>query len=212
MAEEHKKTVKKEKAAPKAKAPAKAAAHRAPAGHKPAEHKTTEHKAAEHKPAEHKPAEHKPAEHKPAEHKHVAPHQPKKPALPKGDKYYGTGRRKEATAKVWLTHGTGKMTLNGKTLKEYFCGRKLLEFIASRPFAATKTESKFDVHAELLGGGISSQADAIRLGIARALVVLNPALKTILKHEGLMTRDPRMKERKKYGLKRARRAFQYTKR
>jgi small subunit ribosomal protein S9 len=208
MAEEHKKTVKKEKAAPKAKAPVhhkkpkEEAAHEAPAkavAHHP-----------HHAPAEHK--EHKAAEHKPVEHKHVAPRQPKKTALPKGEKYYGTGRRKEATAKVWLTPGSGKMTLNGKTLKEYFCGRRLLEFIATRPFVATKTEGKFDVHAELLGGGVPSQADAIRMGIARALVVLNPALKTILKHEGLMTRDPRMKERKKYGLKRARRAFQYTKR
>ena len=219
MAEEHKKTVKKEKAAPKAKAPVH---HRKPKEepkteelktheHKEQhEHKPAEHKAAEHK--EHKPAEHKPAEHRAAERKHVITHQPKKTALPKGEKYYGTGRRKEATAKVWLTHGSGRMTLNGKTLKEYFCGRRLLEFIATRPFVATKTEGKFDVHAELLGGGVPSQADAIRLGIARALVVLNPALKTILKHEGLMTRDPRMKERKKYGLKRARRAFQYTKR
>ncbi|MDD5593310.1 MAG: 30S ribosomal protein S9 [Candidatus Margulisbacteria bacterium] len=132
--------------------------------------------------------------------------------MPKGPKYYGTGRRKEATAKVWLTAGTGKLTLNGKSLKEYFCGRKLLEFIVNRPFAATQLAGKYDVHAELLGGGVPSQADAIRMGIARALVVLNPALKTILKREGLMTRDPRMKERKKYGLKRARRAFQYTKR
>jgi small subunit ribosomal protein S9 len=210
MAEEHKKTVKKEKAAPKAKAPV----HKKPKEEPKAEElKTHEHKEHhEHKAAEHKAVEHKHHEHKAAEHKPVVAHKPKKKSLPKGEKYYGTGRRKEATAKVWLTPGSGKMTLNGKSLKEYFCGRRLLEFIATRPFVATKTEGKFDVHAELLGGGVPSQADAIRMGIARALVVLNPALKTILKHEGLMTRDPRMKERKKYGLKRARRAFQYTKR
>ena len=188
MAEAHKKTVKKA-AAPKAKAPA------APKKKKVEEAP----QAAVVHAAE-------------AKKVFVAPRPRSKPALPSGLKYYGTGRRKEATAKVWLTPGTGKMTLNGKTLKEYFCGRHLLEFIATRPFVATQTTGKYDVYAELLGGGVPSQADAVRMGIARALVVLNPALKTILKHEGLMTRDPRMKERKKYGLKRARRAFQYTKR
>jgi small subunit ribosomal protein S9 len=132
--------------------------------------------------------------------------------LPEGTRYYGTGRRKEATAKVWLAEGSGKMVFNGKSLNEYFCGRRLLEFIISRPFVATQTVGRYDIFAELLGGGVPSQADAVRMGIARALVVMNPAFKTILKKEGLMTRDPRMKERKKYGLKRARRAFQYTKR
>jgi small subunit ribosomal protein S9 len=142
----------------------------------------------------------------------VTPKPRLKPALPEGPKYYGTGRRKEATAKVWLMAGTGKMVFNGKTLKEYFCGRNLLTFIINQPFVATQTLGKFDIYVELLGGGVPSQADAVRMGIARALVELNPALKTVLKREGLMTRDPRMKERKKYGLKRARRAFQYTKR
>jgi small subunit ribosomal protein S9 len=200
---EHKKIVKKA-AAPKAKAPAhkKKKVEEAP-------------KLAEVKKVVSKP-EAKPA----VSHVHaaeakkafVAPKPRLKPALPSGQKYYGTGRRKEATAKVWLMSGSGKMVFNGKTLKEYFCGRKLLEYIINRPFVATQTLGKFDIYVELLGGGVPSQADAIRMGIARALVVLNPALKPILKHEGLMTRDPRMKERKKYGLKRARRAFQYTKR
>jgi small subunit ribosomal protein S9 len=197
MAEAHKKTVKKT-AAPKAKAPApkKKKVEEAP-------------KAAEATKAFTKP-EAKPAAQAPKVF--VTPKPRLKPALPGGLKYYGTGRRKEATAKVWLVPGTGKMTCNGRTFKEYFCNRHLLEFIATRPFVATQTTGKYDVYAELLGGGVPAQADAIRMGIARALVVLNPALKTILKHEGLMTRDPRMKERKKYGLKRARRAFQYTKR
>ena len=155
------------------------------------------------------------------EPKHV--HEPKLPvvkvarpkpagALPGGEKYYGTGRRKEAIARVWLTSGSGKMVMNGKPLTEYFCNRRLLEFTINRPFKATQTGGRYDVFAELYGGGVPSQADAVRLGIARALVRLNPAFKTILKREGLLTRDPRVKERKKYGLKRARRAFQYTKR
>ncbi len=192
---EHKKTVKKA-AAPKAKAPAA-----------PKKKKVEEAEAP--KPAVHaaKP------EAKPAAPVHHAPRVVTKPSLlPRGQKYYGTGRRKEATAKVWLVPGSGKMTVNGKPMKEYFCGRRLLEFIIGRPFAATQLGGKYDVYAELLGGGVPSQADAIRMGIARALVVINPALKTVLKREGLLTRDPRMKERKKYGLKRARRAFQYTKR
>jgi small subunit ribosomal protein S9 len=197
MAEAHKKTVKKEKAAPKAKAP------------------VVKKKKVEEAPKVEVKAVHHVHEEKKAHEENKAFVEPKprsKPALPKGQKYYGTGRRKEATAKVWLVPGSGKMLFNGKTLKEYFCGRNLLTFIINRPFVATQTLGKFDIYVELLGGGVPSQADAVRMGIARALVVLNPALKTILKKEGLMTRDPRMKERKKYGLKRARRAFQYTKR
>ncbi len=195
---EHKKTVKKA-AAPKAKAPAA-----------PKKKKVEEAEAP--KPAVHAAkSEAKPAHHAPAP---VAARRVETTPslLPRGQKYYGTGRRKEATAKVWLVPGSGKMIVNGKPLKEYFCGRRLLEFIIGRPFAATQLGGKYDMYAELLGGGVPSQADAIRMGIARALVVSNPALKTVLKREGLLTRDPRMKERKKYGLKRARRAFQYTKR
>jgi small subunit ribosomal protein S9 len=204
---EHKKIVKKA-AAPKAKAPV---------AHKKKKVEAVPHHVAPHeaeaKKVEAKAAAHHVVSHAAEEKKaFVAPRPRLKPALPAGPKYYGTGRRKEATAKVWLMSGSGKMVFNGKTLQEYFCGRKLLEFIINRPFVATQTLGKFDIYVELLGGGVPSQADAIRMGIARALVVLNPALKTILKHEGLMTRDPRMKERKKYGLKRARRAFQYTKR
>ena len=145
---------------------------------------------------------------------HYVPAAPKKPKLPKVEapKYYGTGRRKEATAKVWLVPGTGKITANGRSMSQYFCNRKLLEFQINRPFAATKTAGSYDVFAEVFGGGVPGQAGAISLGIARALIRFNSDLKVVLKREGLLTRDPRMKERKKYGLKRARRAFQYTKR
>lgn len=145
------------------------------------------------------------------EKKVFVPRKPK-PAKAVGPRYYGTGRRKEATAKVWLTPGSGKLLFNGRSLQEYFGGRKILELMINRPFAATQTGGTFDASIELLGGGVSAQADAVRMGIARALVAVNAAFKPILKKEGLLTRDPRMKERKKYGLKRARRAFQYTKR
>jgi small subunit ribosomal protein S9 len=136
---------------------------------------------------------------------------PPKPRIPT-PRYYGTGRRKESAAKVWITPGSGKFTVNGRSILQYFCGRKLLEFFINRPFIVTQTAGKYDVYAEAFGGGIPGQATALSLGIARALVQLNPDLKTMLKRVGLLTRDPRMKERKKYGLKRARRAFQYTKR
>jgi len=132
--------------------------------------------------------------------------------LPVGPRYFGTGRRKESIAKVWLMPGSGKVLLNQRVLSDYFCGRKLLEFQVNRPFAVTKTAGSYDVYADVYGGGVPGQAGAVGLGIARALVQLNPEFKVLLKREGLLTRDPRMKERKKYGLKRARRAFQYTKR
>jgi len=137
-----------------------------------------------------------------------------KPKAPKitGPRYFGTGRRKEATAKVWMTPGSGKIMVNDRPLSQYFCGRKVLEYYATRPMVVAQLEGKYDVFAEAFGGGISGQAAAVGLGMARALIQLNPALKSALKQQGLMTRDPRMKERKKYGLKRARRAFQYSKR
>ncbi|MFA4844420.1 MAG: 30S ribosomal protein S9 [Candidatus Margulisiibacteriota bacterium] len=130
----------------------------------------------------------------------------------KGPKFYGTGRRKEATAKVWLTGGSGQIKVNGRTVKDFFCGRRILEYVINQPFVATQTAGKYDVFAETIGGGVPGQAGAVSLGIARALVQMNPDLRTALKKQGLLTRDPRMKERKKYGLKRARRAFQFTKR
>ncbi|NQT29049.1 MAG: 30S ribosomal protein S9 [Candidatus Saganbacteria bacterium] len=136
----------------------------------------------------------------------------KKASPPKGIKYYGTGRRKEAVAKVWLSPGKGDFAINGKSLLQYFCGRKLLEFQALRPLVVTNTQGSYDVFVEAFGGGVPGQAVAVSLGIARALLVVSPDFRVKLKREGLLRRDPRMKERKKYGLKRARRAFQYTKR
>jgi small subunit ribosomal protein S9 len=152
-----------------------------------------------------------PAAVAPAEKKAVVP-KAKKEWLPKGHRYYGTGRRKEAIAKVWLTPGSGKIVVNGKGFSEYFCNRKLLEYQVVRPLAVTNTRDNYDVYAQAFGGGIPGQAGALSMGIARALLEVSPDLRVKLKREGLLRRDPRMKERKKYGLKRARRAFQYTKR
>lgn len=146
----------------------------------------------------------------PAHHAH--PKKTKEKVQDNSVKYYGTGRRKEAIAKVWLVPGKGTISINGKTMLQYYCGRKTLEYKVNKPFVVTQTAGKYDVIAQVLGGGVPAQATAMSLGISRALVVANPDFKTLLKKEGLMTRDPRMKERKKYGLKRARRAFQFTKR
>ncbi len=137
---------------------------------------------------------------------------PKKTKLPAGTKYYGTGRRKEAVAKVWLISGSGKIVLNGRDFSDYFAGRKVLEIKVRKPLVVTDNQQSFDVYANVLGGGVPGQAGAVSMGIARALLQVNPDLRIKLKREGLLRRDPRMKERKKYGLKRARKAFQYTKR
>ncbi|MEA3494230.1 MAG: 30S ribosomal protein S9 [Candidatus Margulisiibacteriota bacterium] len=137
---------------------------------------------------------------------------PKKEKALKGQKYYGTGRRKEAVAKVWLVPGKGSITVNGKDFSQYFCGRKLLEFTVQQPLVVSNVRQSYDVIAEAFGGGNPGQADAVSLGIARALLDVSPDFRVKLKREGLLRRDPRMKERKKYGLKGARRAFQYTKR
>ena len=125
--------------------------------------------------------------------------------------FYGTGRRKKSVARVRILPGTGNITVNGKSLDEYF-GLDTLKLIVNQPFGATATEGKFDVIATVKGGGLSGQAGAIRHGISRALVLADEANKSALKAEGFLTRDPRMKERKKYGLKGARRAPQFSKR
>ena len=125
---------------------------------------------------------------------------------------YGTGRRKSSTARVHLIpNGSGSITINGRTLDEYF-GLETLKLIVRQPLATTDTMGKVDVVVTVAGGGVSGQAGAIRHGISRALVTLNPENRTALKAAGFMTRDPRMKERKKYGLKAARRAPQFSKR
>ena len=147
----------------------------------------------------------------PVEHKPVHHHKPKKEKVAKIT-FYGTGRRKRATAKVWLTPGSGKITVNQKPFDHYFFGRQILLQTVQMPFVLTETGSAYDVSAKVLGGGNPSQADAMRMGIARALIVANPELRKILRSSDMLRRDPREKERKKYGLKRARRGFQYSKR
>lgn len=126
-------------------------------------------------------------------------------------RYYATGRRKTGTAKVWLTPGEGKITINKRPAGEYL-GRKTLEMLIREPMEAVEVADKFDVEAIVLGGGISGQAGAIRHGVSKALVEADPELRTALRRMGFLTRDPRVKERKKYGRKRARRAFQFSKR
>ena len=126
--------------------------------------------------------------------------------------FYGTGRRKNAIACVRLVPGTGKVTINDRDINDYF-GLETLKLIVNQPFAATATEGKFDVIAKAIGGGISGQAGAIRHGISRALVEADAeAYKATLKAAGFLTRDSRMKERKKPGLKKARKASQFSKR
>ena len=125
--------------------------------------------------------------------------------------FYGTGRRKKSVARVRIVPGTGVITVNKKDIDEYF-GLETLKLIINQPFGTTNTMGKFDVIANVQGGGLSGQAGAIRHGIARALLKADETYKPALKAAGLLTRDPRMKERKKYGLKAARRAPQFSKR
>ena len=125
--------------------------------------------------------------------------------------FYGTGRRKSSVARVRLYPGTGKITINNRDIDDYF-GLETLKLIINQPFGVTNTTAKFDIVANVRGGGISGQAGAIRHGLARALVAADEANKPALKAAGFLTRDPRMKERKKYGLKGARRAPQFSKR
>ncbi|MEL7563341.1 MAG: 30S ribosomal protein S9 [Dehalobacterium sp.] len=126
-------------------------------------------------------------------------------------KYYGTGRRKNAIAKVWVVPGEGQVVVNERQLDQYF-GKKTLEMIVRQPLELTGTTSRFNVIAKVQGGGTTGQAGAVRHGIARALVQADAGLRPKLKAAGFMTRDPRMKERRKYGLKKARKASQFSKR
>lgn len=125
--------------------------------------------------------------------------------------YYGTGRRKKSVARVRVYAGTGKITINDRDIDEYF-GLETLKLIVRQPLALTETTEKFDIVCRVNGGGVTGQAGAIRHGIARALLQYDPELRVALKKAGFLTRDPRMKERKKYGLKGARRAPQFSKR
>ncbi len=125
--------------------------------------------------------------------------------------FYGTGRRKKAVARVFLKPGTGKITINKRDIDDYF-GFETLKIIVRQPFVATDTQDRFDVMCTVKGGGYTGQAGAIRHGIARALLTVDADYRPALKKAGYLTRDPRMKERKKYGLKAARRAPQFSKR
>ncbi len=124
---------------------------------------------------------------------------------------YGTGRRKSAVARVRLLPGKGEIVVNGKKLDDYF-GLELVKREVRRPLVITGTEGKFDVIAKVHGGGTTGQAGALRHGISRALIQADAELRPVLKKAGFLTRDPRMKERKKYGLKKARKASQFSKR
>jgi len=125
--------------------------------------------------------------------------------------FYGTGRRKKSIARVRLVDGNGVITVNGKSIDEYF-GTEVLKVIVRQPLTATNTTTKYDVICKVVGGGFTGQAGAIRHGIARALNEANSEFRPTLKSNGYLTRDPRMKERKKYGLKKARKAPQFSKR
>ena len=125
--------------------------------------------------------------------------------------FYGTGRRKKSVARVRLYPGTGAITINGRDIDDYF-GLDTLKLIVNQPFGVTETEGKFDIVANVNGGGMSGQAGAIRHGVARALLLADETFRAPLKKAGFLMRDPRMKERKKYGLKAARRAPQFSKR
>jgi len=125
--------------------------------------------------------------------------------------FYGTGKRKSSVARTWLQPGTGTITINKRNIDDYF-GRETAKMIVEQPLVLTDTFGKFDVNVNVAGGGISGQASAIRHGITKALLQVNPEFRSVLKKAGFVTRDPRIKERKKYGQRGARARFQYSKR
>ncbi len=125
--------------------------------------------------------------------------------------FYGTGRRKSSVARVRVYAGSGNITINGRDINDYF-GLETLKLIVKQPLILTETSDKFDVVCTVAGGGVTGQAGAIRHGLSRALLQVNDEMRPVLKKAGFLTRDPRMKERKKYGLKAARRAPQFSKR
>jgi small subunit ribosomal protein S9 len=124
---------------------------------------------------------------------------------------HAIGRRKTSIARVYLKKGKGKVLVNNRDLSNYFA-TAMLQYKVNQPFALTDTLGKYDVKVSVVGGGMTGQAEAIRLGISRALLILNPDFRATLKPDGLMTRDPRMVERKKFGQKKARKRFQFSKR
>jgi small subunit ribosomal protein S9 len=128
-----------------------------------------------------------------------------------GTRFYGTGKRKTSIARVWLTPGTGKITVNDKSLDDYF-GRETSKMVLKQPLEFTENSDKFDIYATVKGGGDSGQAGAIKHGITKALLEIDASLRGVLKKAGFITRDSRVKERKKYGKKAARASFQFSKR
>ena len=139
------------------------------------------------------------------------PHEPAKPKIDGQGRSYATGKRKTAVARVWIKRGAGKITVNRKDHKDYF-GRAVLQMIIKQPLVAAGRSSEFDVECTVTGSGPSGQAGAVRHGIARALTFFEPELRPTLKKGGFLTRDSRIVERKKYGRKKARRSFQFSKR
>ena len=140
-----------------------------------------------------------------------APAAPAEPKIDSLGRSYATGRRKDATARVWVKRGTGQMKINGKNVTEYFA-RPVLQMILAQPFETTERVGQFDVIATVKGGGLSGQAGAVRHGISRALTYFEPGLRPALKAGGFLTRDSRAVERKKYGKAKARKSFQFSKR
>ncbi len=134
-----------------------------------------------------------------------------KPVKDSLGRVYATGKRKNAIARVWIKAGSGKITINERTMAEYF-GRAVLQMIVGQPFSVTDRVGGYDVVATVTGGGLSGQAGAIKHGISKALSLMEPELRTALKAEGFLTRDSRVVERKKYGHPKARRSFQFSKR
>ena len=136
---------------------------------------------------------------------------PRAPQRDKLGRSYATGKRKDAVARVWIKPGSGKVTVNGKEMAAYFA-RPVLQMILRQPFQVANVEGQFDVMATVAGGGLSGQAGAVKHGISKALQLYDPALRSSLKAAGFLTRDSRVVERKKYGKRKARRSFQFSKR
>ena len=135
----------------------------------------------------------------------------KPPILDNKDRSYATGKRKNSIARVWLKKGEGKITINGKSLNKYFV-RPVLQMVVNQPLDIIKGENEYDIMATVKGGGLSGQAGALRLGISKALSIFNISFRPVLKKIGFLTRDARVVERKKYGLAKARRSYQFSKR
>ena len=137
--------------------------------------------------------------------------EPREPVRDALGRSYATGRRKDAVARVWIKPGSGKVVVNGKPINVYFA-RPVLQMILKQPFTVSGTEDQFDVMATVKGGGLSGQAGAVKHGVSRALQLYDPSLRGALKAAGFLTRDSRVVERKKYGRRKARRSFQFSKR